>query len=312
MSADLTVSAVVPVTERLDDVEAVFEAYKKGVEATGLGYEFVYVLDGEYPDALATLERLKARGERIRIISFAKWFGESTALTAGFNHASGDIILTLPAYLQVEPSEIPRLIAALEDHDMVVGARTPRRDSRINLVQSRVFHGLLRTAMDVPFHDLGSAVRVFRRQVMDEVKLYGDQHRFMAILAFRRGFRVLELPVAQAEADRHTRIYSAGTYVRRLLDILAIVFLVKFTEKPLRFFGLIGLATFTVGGLFTLGLVVQRLFFAVPLADRPALVLGSLLVVLGIQIVAVGLIGEIIIFTRTRNSHQYAVERAVN
>ena len=312
MRSELSVSAIVPVTERLDDVEAVFEAYKAGIEAAGHEYEFVYVLDGQYPEVLATLQRLKERDEKINIVSFAKWFGESTALTAGVKHAAGDIIVTLPAYLQVDPGEIPRLIKALDNYDLVIGARTPRRDPKINRIQSKLFHAILKTGMEVPFQDIGSAVRVFRRQIMDEIRLYGDQHRFMGILALRRGLRVVELPVAQAESDRRRRLYPVGVYVRRMLDILAIVFLVKFTEKPLRFFGLVGLSTFFVGFVFTLVLVFQRLFFDVALADRPALILGSLMIVLGLQIVAVGLIGEIIIFTRAKGNKPYTVERTVN
>ncbi len=302
------ISAVVPVTERFDDVAATYQVYKDGVAASGNPYEFVYVLDGQYPEVAAALERLKEQGEPIRVVQLAKWFGEATALTIGFSHASGSIILTLPAYQQVKAEEIPRLLAALDDHDMVVARRHPRRDPGFNLLQSKAFHGLLRSFLDLNFHDLGCGVRALRRRVIDEVRIYGDHHRFLPILAQRRGFRIRELDVAQAESDATRRVYRPGTYIRRLLDILGIVFLVKFTEKPLRFFGLIGSVTFTIGLLYTSVLAVQRLAFGVGLADRPALILGALLIVLGIQIIAVGLIGEIIIFTRAKDLKQYDVE----
>lgn len=311
MTAQVSLSAVVPVTERYDDVETLFRAYKTGVEATGLKYEFIYVLDGEYPEVLAALRKLKQQGHSIKIIKLAKWFGEATALTIGFAHAEGDIILTLPAYAQVEPEEIPRLIGGLEGRDMVVARRFPRRDSRLNVIQSKVFHSVLKLFMNVPFHDLGCGVRAFRRQVVDELNIYGDQHRFFPLLAQQQGFGVLEMDAAQAKQDLFRRIYPLGLYVRRLLDILTIVFIVKFTKKPLRFFGLVGMSLLSIGTLATLYLAFERLFLGVPLADRPALVLAVLVIVLGFQMIAVGLIGELIIFTHARDLKEYTISEII-
>ena len=193
MSQRIGISAVVPVTERFDDVETLYRAYKSGLAATGERYEFIYVLDGDYPDILATLCRLRDEGEAIKIIALAKWFGEATALTIGFDHAAGDVIVTLPAYEQVRADEIPRLVEALENHDMVLARRFPRRDSKLNLIQSKVFHTLLRLLGSTPFRDLGCGVRVFRRRVAQELDIYGDQHRFLPILANRQGFKVVEI-----------------------------------------------------------------------------------------------------------------------
>ena len=125
MTEKVTLSAIVPVTERLDDVEEVYFAYKRGIEATNQSFEFIYVLDGDYPDALAVLKSLVDRGERIKIVTLAKWFGEATALSVGFAQSTGNIILTLSAYLQVEPSEIPKLVDGLDGRDMVVARRFP-------------------------------------------------------------------------------------------------------------------------------------------------------------------------------------------
>lgn len=311
MPARVDLSAVVPVTERFDDVEKLYFAYKKGVEATALGYEFVFVLDGEYPDVFATLQALRKQGEPIKIVTLAKWFGEATALTIGFAHAVGDIILTLPAYLQVDVGEIPKLVKTLDKVDMVVGRRFPRVDSKLNVIQSKVFHFLLRSVVDVPFHDLGCSVRAIRRRVIQELTIYGDQHRFLPLLAQQQGFKVLELDTAQAQEDAFRRIYPFGVYLRRLLDILTIVFIVKFTKKPLRFFGLIGSFTLGIGILATLYLGVERLVLGVPLADRPSLVLAVLMIVMGFQMIAVGLIGELIIFTHAKDVKEYTVDRIV-
>jgi glycosyltransferase involved in cell wall biosynthesis len=311
MNQGIELSVIVPVTERYDEVQPLYYAYKRTLAAIGKRHEFIYVLDGEHPAVLKELQKLRGAGEPIRIITLAKWFGEATALTAGFEKSTAEVILTLPAYSQVEASEIPRLVAALEHHDMVIGRRWPRIDSRFNQTQARIFHWLLKLVTHTSFQDIGCAVRVFNRRVIDEVSLYGDQHRFLPLLAQRQGFKVLELNVAQSRADAAQRIYRPGVYVRRILDLLTTFFLVKFTKKPLRFFGLLGSGAIFLGGIFTLYVVVERLFFGVPLADRPALLLSSLLVVLGIQIFAIGLIGEIIIFTHAKDLKEYTIERIV-
>lgn len=304
-------SAIVPVTERLHDVESLYWAYKAGIEAVGMAYEFIYVLDGDFPEALSALQGLRQKGEPIKIIALAKWFGEATALTIGFAHAAGDIFVTLPAYPQIVPDEISRLVAGLKDYDMVIARRFPRRDSILNVIQSKVFHFLLNTMIAVPFHDLGCGVRALKRRVAEELNIYGDQHRFLPLLAAQQGFKVLELDAAQAKEDTFKRVYSPGVYIRRMLDILTIAFIVKFTRKPLRFFGLIGSFTLALGTLGAVYLAIERLYFGGALADRPALVLAVLMMVLGFQTIAVGLIGELIIFTHTKDVKEYRVERIV-
>lgn len=311
MISHVSISAIIPVSERSSDAATLYHAYKDGVAATRQSFEFIYVLDGHYPDLLAALKTLQAQGEPIRIITLAKWFGEATALTIGFEHARGEIIITLPAYLQVQPAEIPNLVDALEGYDMVVARRHPRSDSRLNILQSAVFHLLIRSMIEVRFHDLGCGVRVFSRRVAEEISLYGDQQRFLPLLANRLGFKVREVGAKQAEADKFQRIYSPGVYIRRFLDILTIVFIVKFTKKPLRFFGLIGTFTLGIGAISTLYVAIERLVFGVPLADRPALALAVLMIVLGFQMIAVGLIGELIIFTHARDVKEYTVDQII-
>lgn len=307
----VALSAVVPVTERFDDPTALYREYRDGVASAGMAFEFIYVLDGDYPEVFAALQDLKSQGEPIKIIKFAKWFGEANALNAAAAAASGDIILTLPAYRQVKADEIPRLIGALDECDMAVGRRWPRGDSKFNLVQAKVFHGLLKLLLDSPLNDLGCGARALKRRVIDELNIYGDQHRFLPLLAERQGFSVREINVAQDQGDLVKRIYPFGVYIRRALDLLTIFFLVKFTKKPLRFFGLIGLTVLALGLLLTLYLVFERTFLGVGLADRPALILSTLMVVLGIQIISVGLIGEIVIFTHAKDIKEYNIDEII-
>ena len=307
----MQLTVIIPVTERYDPVTELFHEYKRGIDATGLTYEIIYVLDGEHSDVLEQLEKLQ-ESEKLSIITLAKMFGEATALTAAFSIASGDIFLTLPAYQQIETDEIPKLVASIKDYDMALARRWPRRDSMMNRLQTRLFNFLLRLSTDLKIHDAGCSARAFTRKVIEEVQLYGDLHRFLPVMAYRQGFRVIELDVAQSEKDIHQRIYAPGLYVRRLLDLLTIFFLIKFTKKPLRFFGLVGTTMFSLGLITSLYLIGERLFFGISLADRPALILSSLLVVLGVQIIAIGLIGEIIIFTHAKELKEYKIDKIIN
>lgn len=307
----IELSVIIPITERFHDVTKLFRKYKHGVEATGLSHEFIYVLDGENPRVLSELNALKET-EKLTIISFAKWFGEATALNVAFKEAKGNIYLTLPAYQQIESGDIPKLVKAIDNSDMVLARRYPRIDSIINRIQAKIFNFLLRQFTDLRIDDAGCSVRVIKRKVIEEVYMYGDLHRFLPVLANRQGFRIIQLDVTQPEEDKRRRVYSPGVYIRRSLDLLTVFFLAKFTKKPLRFFGLIGIALSTAGFATTLFLILGRLFLDVGLSDRPALFLGSLLLVLGIQIIAIGLIGEIIIFTHAKDLKEYKIDKIIN
>ena len=153
-------SVIVPVTERFDPISELFHEYKRGIEATGFNYEFIYVIDGYHPNALSELNKLQ-QTEKLTIITLAKTFGESTALNAAFSQLSGNIILTLPAYHQIEPEDIAKLVSAIDDNDMVLARRWPRRDSLINRLQNNLFNSLLRLSTDLKIHDAGCSARVF-------------------------------------------------------------------------------------------------------------------------------------------------------
>lgn len=312
MDKTTELSIIIPVSERFDDTKFVYSSYKEAITDIGQSYEFIYVLDGDYPEILRDLRILKDSGENIKIIKLAKSFGEATALTVGFEHSSGDLIITLPAYLQIVPSEIPHLVSQLENNDMIVARRWPRNDSLVNRIQSKAFHLPIKYLTGLDFQDLGCSVRIIKRKVVEELDIYGDQHRFLPLLAYKQGFNVSQANAAQAPQDTHKRQYSLGIYIRRLLDILSIFFLIKFTKKPMRFFGLLGSGIFGLGSLVLIILTAQRIIWSIPLADRPMLLLGSLLLVLGIQIFAIGLIGEIIIFTHAKEMKEYTVEEIIN
>jgi glycosyltransferase involved in cell wall biosynthesis len=310
-NAPVQVSVIIPVGERRTSLGELYAEYRSGLATLQVPYEIIFVIDGPQPDYQQSLAALAADGEPFTIISLTRNFGEATALMVGFEHAAGSVILTLPAYLQVEGSEIDKLYAALDSADIAVGYREPRATGWFDSLRRQAFHGLLQLVTRLQFHDLGCNVRAMRRKLLEEIRLYGDQQRFLPVLAERQGFRVAEVAVRQSKSDRHDQIYTPRNYLRGFLDIFTIFFLVRFTKKPLRFFGMIGVATFAVGILELLYLVFERIFFSSPLADRPALLLASLLIVLGVQIFALGLLGELIIFTHAGGSKDYQVDRVV-
>lgn len=312
MDSQIELSVIIPVGPRYDDVSHLLKAYQSGIEAMGLSYELIYVLDGSRADVSAELGSQQRDTKELRIIQLSRTFGEATALEAGFELSLGGLILTLPAYFQVEPAELRRLLEAKNNYQMVIARRWPRHGSRMENLRRSAFHGLLRWITGHSFKDLGCGVRLFDREVLEEISLYGDQHRFLPVTAERSGFRVLELDVKQSSHDRFRGGYSLREYLRRVLDMFTVFFLVRFTKKPLRFFGTVGSLIFLFGGACLSYIIVQRLFFDQPLADRPALLLSSLLIVLGLQIFGLGLLGELIIFTHARDIKEYRIERIVH
>lgn len=311
LQKDAEISVLIPVGRRAANLETLYAEYRSGIEQLGRPYEVVFILDGARSDALWAVQRLQQQHENVSVVSLTKAFGEATALMVGLEQTTGLIILTLPAYHQIEGSEIPKLVAALGPADLVIGHRSPRAGGFFERVRRRTFHAIVSGMTRLRFRDLGCNARVMKRRVLEEISLYGDQHRFLPILADRQGFRVAEIDVRQSPKDSFDGAYAPREYTHRLLDILTVFFLVRFTKKPLRFFGMIGAILSALGALVILELVLERLFFGQPLADRPALLLSSLLAVLGLQLFALGLLGELIIFTHARHIKDYQVERIV-
>jgi glycosyltransferase involved in cell wall biosynthesis len=307
MPSEVQLSAIIPVLQRTSDFVALFQGYDRALHSLGRTYEIIFVVDGGNRSASEAIARATGDSDNVKIVLLAKHFGEATALSAGFDVAKGDLLLTLPAYHQVEPDSLTSLVDALPGYDMVIARRWPRAGGMFERIRRRTFHTLLKLLSGEQYQDLGCGVRLFKRQLVEEIHLYGDQHRFFPVLAGRQGFKVREVDVRQSPLDVNKGRYRLREYLHRLLDIVTIFFLVRFTKKPLRFFGMIGSIVSAFGAIVVFTLVVQRLFFGVALADRPALLLGSLLLVLGVQVFALGLIGELIIFTHAGSLKEYAV-----
>jgi len=303
-------SVVIPISERHDDLWKIYWQCVQEISTNGYSYEFIFVLDGPDLEILQTLKDLKKDYPEIKVITMSHRQGEATALAVGLDKARAPIILTIPSYFQVEPQDVHRLLNKLvkDEQDLVIAWRYPRIDSLFNRAQSWVFHRLTGTLTGLRFHDISCGLRAMKRKVAQEVQLYGDLHRFFPLLAYQRGFKVAEVTVRQARQDLKRRIYSPGVYLRRLLDLLTLFFLYKFTKKPLRFFGLIGSGVSCAGLVITVYLGLYRLLGFGGIAGRPILILGVLLMVLGVQLFSIGLLGEIIIFTHARDVKDYQLK----
>ncbi len=308
----VALSVIIPVGGRFSDPAELYAAYRAGLDALGRSYEVIFVLDGPRESFAAGLKRLAADGNRMTVVSLTRSFGEATALMAGFEQATGKAILTLPAYHQIESSDIHKLVEALDHCDVAMARRWPRAGGSFERLRRGAFHGLLAWVTGLRFSDLGCGARAFDRRVLEEIQLYGDQHRFLPVLADRKGFRVSEIDVRQSPQDRFQGFYEPRVYARGFLDIFTVFFLVRFTKKPLRFFGMIGVSLFAIGALLVAWIVIERLFYGQELTQRPALLLSTLLVVLGLQLFALGLIGELIIFTHAKQIRDYQIDSVLS
>lgn len=300
------ISVVVPVVERADDLMAVYHAFARELEARPEEHEFLFIFDGRFTPP-AELVALARDNHAVRLLRFARPFGETAALRLGIEKSRGDIVITLPAYFQVQPEGIRLLLEAVSGGaDMVVANRSPRLDSWLNRMQSLAFQSIVGGASEQRFHDMACGVRAMRRNVAEALPLYGDLHRFIPAIALSEGFRVEEVSVPQHPGDARARVYGPGVYLGRLLDIAAFFFLAKFTEKPLRFFGLVGSIFLGAGTVLSLVLLVQRVE-GQGIANRPALLLAVLFLALGVQLMGLGLVGEIIVHLRAPHRRAYRV-----
>ena len=307
MTTPRLLSVVVPISRDQPNLETLHTTYRKALEAPDRVLQFIYVVDGPLEAALASLRTLKRRGEPIEILHHAHHFGEAAALTTGFRHAKGERIMTLSEEITVKPAELGKLLAAAEHDDVVIVRRMPP-DGRAPGKQ-RKFEYAANLLFGRRFNDLRAGVRVIHRTVTEEITLYGHQHYFLPLIAETHGFTVREVEV---DADRTHKKAPGSPDLSLVLDLITAFFLIRFIKRPFRFFGGFGFSVLAIGGLVTAYLVFTRLVFGEALVDRPALILSSLMVVLGIQIISVGLIGEIITFSFTKEHKDYKVERIVD
>ncbi len=302
-----SVSVLVPVSERPESLAELYKEYLAPLRALSYTYEFVFVVPVWFRPLAAPLAELIARGEPIRVLEVGERVGEASMLKLGAESCRYPIVVTLPCYARIKASALPDLIAGVEQGaDLVVARRWPRRDPWINRLQNRAFHALLSGLAGDKIHDVACGVRAIRREVLSDIPLYGDFHRFLPLLALREGYRVEEIPTPQHPHDAIPRVHGPGIMIRRVIDVLGLTFLIRFTDKPLRFFGVLGATLAGGGALLLLVLLIERLQ-GEGIANRPLLLLAVLLVTMGIQSIALGLVGEIIVHLSASKRRSYRV-----
>lgn len=274
--------------------------------------EFIFVDDGSTDNSLQILEDLSKKDRRIKVISFRRNFGKSSALSAGFKKSCGDIIVTMDADLQDQPEEVPKLIEKLnEGYDLVIGWKYPRLDPFSKKFPSKVINGLTSFFTGLKIHDMNSGLKVMRREVVEEVSMYGELHRYMPHLAHMKGFKVTEVKVKHAERKFGKSKFGAKRFLSGIFDLLTIIFLGKFGKKPLHFFGLFGLILFLIGFFINIYIAYLRFRYSSILGRLPLLLLGILNMIIGIQFISMGLIGELLTSFYVKE-REYSVKKEIN
>jgi len=308
------VSVIVPVVERYDSLKELYSAYADEIVKITDKFEFIFIIDGHMKEAFFEIKEFANDNPHIKFILFPRKLGESNALSAGLEKASGRYVFTLSSYFQVEPFEIHRMYEMLVNNkcDMVISKRIREDDSFFNKLQTVLFHKILNLLTGSRFSDISCGLRGMTRKVLKEFDIYGDLHRFIPILAEEEGFTIKEIPVKQSKKNTKTRVYRFKTYFNRLIDIATLFFLLRFTYRPMRFFGLLGSLLILMGGGMNLYLIYKRLFTkGFGLIDKPSLFLSSLLIVIGIQVFAIGLIGEILIYTHRKKGDHFKIKELI-
>jgi glycosyltransferase involved in cell wall biosynthesis len=293
-------SIVVPVFNEAGSLEPLYEEIAAALGSLG-AFEVVFVDDGSTDGSVSVMERLAAGHDNVRIVRLRRNFGKAAALTHGFAEARGDVIVTMDGDRQDDPAEIPKLLAKLDEgYDLVSGWKQSRQDPVSKTVPSKLFNWSVRKSTGVSLHDFNCGLKAYRSAVTEHVKVYGELHRYIPVLASDLGFRVAEVKVSHRRRTSGTSKYGWRRYARGYLDLLTVLFLGRYRQRPQHLFGGIGTLMVIVGVLVDLYLTIDK-FFGHPIGQRPLLLLGTLLIIVGIQLLSLGLVGELITQARARD-----------
>jgi hypothetical protein len=276
-------------------------------------YEILILANGTEGLLKNKLILLKDMNGLLRGFAFNKKTSQAVCIKAALRECKGSNIVVCGSYMQIEEQSFVRLLDKLDGRtDLVSPWRQNRVDPWLNQVQSNIFNWLMRKITKSELHDLSCTVKVFKREVIENTDLYGNMFRFLPIVAAQKGYKYVEVHCNHFQEKGPTGVYGISTYLERIFDILTLYFITRFSRKPLRFFSTVGSAFFTGGGIVFLIVLAQRIFFDYPLGDRTMLLASILLMVLGVQAVGVGLLGEIIAFTYGRLKPAYSIEKIVS
>ena len=294
MPESVGISAVIPVFNEAESLRELHRELVAALEASGKSWEAIYVDDGSRDGSDRIVAELAAADPRVRGLSFRRNFGKTAARAVGFRAARGTGVVTMDADLQDDPAELPKLIAALEGgFDLVSGWKTQRQDPITKTLPSRLFNAVTSRVAGIRLHDFNCGFKLYRREVVDSIEVYGELHRFVPALAHWRGFRVGEVGVHHRPRRYGRSKFGAARFVNGFLDLLSAAFLSTSALKPLHLFGRVGLLALVLGSLLGVYFVVLW-GFGEPIRVRPLMLFGAGLILLGIQLILMGLLGEMI------------------
>jgi glycosyltransferase involved in cell wall biosynthesis len=297
----MDLSFVIPVYNEENTLK---ELHAKILENIGnKSYEIIFINDGSTDNSYSVLKEIAESDKDVKIINFRTNFGKSAALQAGFNKAEGDIVITMDADLQDDPAEIPRFIQKInEGYDLVAGWKKHRKDPILKKIPSRIFNTATSFIFKLKLHDYNCGFKAYRKEAVKSIDIYGELHRYIPALVKAKGFKICEITVRHHRRRYGKSKYGMERFVRGFLDLLTVMMITKYERSPLYLFGIGGLIIAGIGIVINIYLAILKIFFNVPLGNRPLLFLGILLVVVGIQFISIGLIGEMIVYTSRRTS----------
>jgi len=294
-SKQVAVSVVIPLFNEEGSLPVLADELKSILGRMGMPYEIIYVDDGSTDDSFKILRDLHKKNKRIKVIRLRKNFGKSTALALGFQQASGDIVVTLDADLQDDPVEIPNLVKELKKgYDVVSGWKKRRRDPITKTIPSKLFNYTVRLITGIKIHDFNCGLKAYRQNVIKTIKIYGELHRFIPVLAHWQGFSIGELIVQHRKRKFGKTKFGITRFMKGFLDFITVIFTTRFAARPLHLFGTIGLISFFTGFIIDAYLTIQWFLGNIALSNRPLLLAGFLLIIVGVQFFAIGLLGEMI------------------
>jgi glycosyltransferase involved in cell wall biosynthesis len=304
-------SIVIPLLNEAENLDLLWAQLRNALTNSPYTYEIIFIDDGSTDDSLAILKKLQVQDSRIKVISFRRNFGQTAAFSAGFDFAQWVVIVTMDADLQNDPTDIPHLLAQIDaGYDVVSGWRVHRQDKFFTRrLPSQIANRLISKLTGVALHDYGCSLKAYRREVIQNIKLYGEMHRFIPALASWMGIRVAEIPVNHRSRKFGRSKYGLGRTIRVILDLLTVKFLLNYATRPIQIFGLLGFTSLSVGAALAIYLMTVRLFFDQPLSERPLLLLAVLCILLGTQLIMMGLLGELIVRTyyEAQNKPTYSI-----
>lgn len=295
MKSSPEISIIVPMFNEEDNVKPVYEEITGVMTEIGLPYELIIVNDGSRDATEQRLEEIRKNDRNVVVISFRRNFGQTAALSAGFDHAKGDVIITLDGDLQNDPRDIPRLLEKIKEYDIVNGWRKDRKDKALTRrLPSKIANKLISWVTGVKLNDYGCTMKAYRRDVIKTIKLYGEMHRFIPAIASAMGITYCELPTNHRARKFGKTKYGISRTIRVLLDLITVKFMLSFHTRPIHMFGAVGIFIGAVGFFICLYLTVLKLM-GQSIGGRPLLLLGVMMVILGACFIILGLLGEVMI-----------------